>query len=306
MQKRWEERRTFEQDAPANAEDLPKDQKFMVSFPYPYMNGRLHLGHAFSFSKADFSVAYQRMMGKVCVFPFGFHCTGMPIKVSADRLKNEIATYGNPPVFPGADEPGQEAAAGDKKQHSKVAAKTGGEKFVWNILASMGIPEEELPLFQDTDHWLKYFPPHCINDLKSFGAHIDWRRSFITTDVNPYYDSFVRWQFAKLREGQRIRFGKRYTIYSPLDGQACMDHDRSSGEGIGPQEYTLIKMKAVAPFVPALAEAATAGDVFLVAATLRPETMYGITNSWVGPEVEYGIYRMADGSIFVCTPRSMR
>ena len=25
--------------------------RFMVTFPYPYMNGKLHLGHAFSFTK---------------------------------------------------------------------------------------------------------------------------------------------------------------------------------------------------------------------------------------------------------------
>lgn len=29
-----------------------------------------------------------------------------------------------------------------------------------------------------------------------------------------------------LREKNYIRFGKRYTIYSPKDGQPCMDHDR--------------------------------------------------------------------------------
>jgi leucyl-tRNA synthetase len=38
---------------------------------------------------------------------------------------------------------------------------------------------------------------------------------------------------------------KRYTVFSPLDGQPCADHDRASGEGVGPQEYTLIKMKAL-------------------------------------------------------------
>lgn len=27
-----------------------------------------------------------------------------------------------------------------------------------------------------------------------------------------------------------------------------MDHDRSKGEGVGPQEYTLIKMKAMQPY----------------------------------------------------------
>lgn len=40
----------------------------------------------------------------------------------------------------------------------------------------------------------------------------------------------------------------RHTIFSPLEGQPSMDHDRASGEGVGPQEYTLIKMKAVEPF----------------------------------------------------------
>ena len=39
---------------------------------------------------------------------------------------------------------------------------------------------------------------------------------------------------------------KRYAVYSPKDGQPCADHDRASGEGVGPQEYTLIKMRALA------------------------------------------------------------
>lgn len=43
---------------------------------------------------------------------------------------------------------------------------------------------------------------------------VDWRRSFITTDVNPFYDSFVRWQFITLRERKKIKFGKRYNLLS--------------------------------------------------------------------------------------------
>jgi leucyl-tRNA synthetase len=53
----------------------------MVTFPYPYMNGRLHLGHSFSLSKAEFAAGFERTQGKKVLFPFGFHCTGMPIKV---------------------------------------------------------------------------------------------------------------------------------------------------------------------------------------------------------------------------------
>ena len=33
-----------------------------------------------------------------------------------------------------------------------------------------------------------------------------------------------------------------------MDNQPSMDHERASGEGVGPQEYTLIKMKAIEPF----------------------------------------------------------
>lgn len=57
-------------------------------------------------------------------------------------------------------------------------------------------------------------------------------RSFITTPANPYYDMFVRWQFLALRERNKLDFGKRHTVFSPKDGQPCMDHDRQTGEGV--------------------------------------------------------------------------
>lgn len=86
---------------------------------------------------------------------------------------------------------------------------------------------------------------HITNN---FILQVDWRRKFITTDANPFYDSFIRWQFYHLKERNKIMYGKRYTIFSPLDKQPCMDHDRSTGEGAGPQEYTLLKMEVVEPF----------------------------------------------------------
>ena len=55
-----------------------------------------------------------------------------------------------------------------------------------------------------------------------------------------------------------------------------MDHDRQDGEGVGPQEYTGIKMEVVewSPEAKAAIQDNVGGrKVFLVAATLRPETM---------------------------------
>lgn len=34
-----------------------------------------------------FATGYQRLKGKHCLFPFGFHATGMPIPVSGVLIK---------------------------------------------------------------------------------------------------------------------------------------------------------------------------------------------------------------------------
>jgi leucyl-tRNA synthetase len=40
---------------------------------------------------------------------------------------------------------------------------------------------------------------------------VDWRRSFITTSVNPYYDAFIQWQFLKLKELEKVGPGSIYS-----------------------------------------------------------------------------------------------
>ncbi|XP_074598670.1 leucyl-tRNA synthetase isoform X2 [Brevipalpus obovatus] len=315
IQNNWQSDRVFE----ANGLKSNRD-KFFVTFPYPYMNGQLHIGHAFSLSKAEFATRFQRLMGKNALFPLGFHCTGMPIKACADKLKREIEEFGYPPVFPTDDaredtskvSSGSDVILKDKSKgkKSKAAAKTGTAKYQWQIMKSLGLTDEEIKNFVDADYWLTYFPGLCMRDLKAFGTCIDWRRSFITTDKNPYYDSFVRWQFIRLKEKEKILFGKRYTIFSPKDNQPCMDHDRSSGEGVGPQEYILIKLNLLDP-LPQKLESILPNEglknkVYLVAATLRPETMYGQTNCWLKPDMKYVAILTDQDEVFICSPHSVR
>ncbi|CAB3401861.1 unnamed protein product [Caenorhabditis bovis] len=309
IQQLWDDEKAFEQDAATD-----NQPKYLVTFPYPYMNGRLHLGHTFTASKCEFAAGFQRLKGKKVLFPFGFHCTGMPIKACADKLKREIEDFGFPPNFPeDVEEVKEEVSALDeitkdksKGKKSKAAAKAGNAKYQWQIMQSLGLSDDEIRKFADPLHWLYYFPPHCIADLKKMGIKVDWRRSFITTDVNPYYDSFIRWQFNQLRALKKIDFGKRYTIYSPKDGQPCMDHDRASGEGVGPQEYTLIKLRVLEPKPKAIAKIKE--PVFLVAATLRPETMYGQTNCYLHPDIKYSVFYATENEdqVFVATARAAR
>ena len=73
IQEIWEREKAFECNPSS-------DEKFIVTFPYPYSNGHLHLGHAFSLTKAVFRAQFERNRGKNSLFPFAFHCTGMPIQ----------------------------------------------------------------------------------------------------------------------------------------------------------------------------------------------------------------------------------
>jgi len=65
-QSRWESEKLFEVEAPPaqdiaslSAEEI-KDRypKWFGNFPYPYMNGTLHLGHVFTISKIEFGAGY--------------------------------------------------------------------------------------------------------------------------------------------------------------------------------------------------------------------------------------------------------
>ncbi len=162
----------------------------------------------------------------------------MPIKACADKLKREMEDFGFPPTFPEEEAETESSVTNDdpiikdksKGKKSKAVAKTGyirylfypwgfmpivtpynflvgSAKYQWQIMKSLGINDDnEIAKFADSGFWLEYFPPLAKKDLQAMGLHVDWRRSFITTDVNPFYDSFVRWQFIRLALKQLIFF----------------------------------------------------------------------------------------------------
>jgi leucyl-tRNA synthetase len=116
------------------------------------------------------------------------------------------------------EEPKEEKAvkpSGEKKimKKAKVASKK-SNKFQWQILQDSGVPDDILPNFADPKYWLGYFPPIAQEHLKKFGLMTDFRRSFITTAVNPYYDAFIRWQFNTLKLKDKLFFHKRSELFS--------------------------------------------------------------------------------------------
>jgi len=178
-------------------DDQPIEQfhkeKWFGTFCFPYMNGPLHIGHLFTFSKVEIAGRYQKLKGKDVLIPMGFHCTGTPIYAMAQRLCHE-------------------------------------SKTIISTLKASDVAEVDIPKFKDPQHWIDYFPQKGKADLSLFKSQVDWSRSFHTTEVNLYFDSFVRWQFCKLRDLGLLEHGVRNSIYCLEDNQICSDHDRILGE----------------------------------------------------------------------------
>uniref|UniRef100_A0A3B0N3V4 leucine--tRNA ligase n=1 Tax=Theileria annulata TaxID=5874 RepID=A0A3B0N3V4_THEAN len=298
----WQETKVFEANLPSNRN---KD-KYFCTFPFPYMNGRLHIGHAFSVSKAEFQARFQRTQGKAVLWPFGLHCTGMPIMACADKIKKELnesnlGLLNNHKNAVNEHESAEESNVKDvtkfTSSRSKLKAKSGSNMTQIEIMKQMNITDDEIPKFADPDHWLTYFSPLAIQDMKLLGLSVDWRRSFITTARNPYFNLFVEWQFDRLKKLNKLLYGCRPSILSRITMQPCADHDRSEGEGATAQEYTVVKMKLDTKFKNPFTNFTDEFDnhklklmeknVYLLAATLRPETFYGQTNLFVLPEGEY-------------------
>lgn len=250
VEERWQRR--WEEAKVFEARADESRPKYFVNTPYPYVDGLLHLGQGATFLHADIMARYKRMRGYNVLFPHAFHCTGLPILGAAGRIRE-------------------------------------GDPTQIEILQSMGIPEDEIPRFADPLHWIRVFPEETKADLVAFGAGVDWRRSFITTELNPRYDAFVKWQFRKLKEGDYVRLGKHPVIWCPKDQIPIGDHDRLEGEGEVPLEFTLLKFRLRGRFI--------------VTATLRPETIFGTTNVWVDPDVEYA-EATVDGERWIITEKA--
>jgi leucyl-tRNA synthetase len=207
--------------------DTTKPKKF-ITFPYMYSNSVPHLGHAYTLTKADFTSRFLSSCGYNVLYPCAFHCSGMPIVACADRLKTELHDL-NP-------------SSKELINPTLEQVQTLNDKSQIQISLKSGITIDQLKDFADPLYWLKYFPVQSELDLAAFGLSADFTRSFITTDVNPYYDSFIKWQFSIINSLGFLKFGKRYSIYSIKDKQPCADHDRAIGNDVEPIKRTLTKL----------------------------------------------------------------
>lgn len=86
IQEFWEREKIFRFD--------PNSKKplFSVDTPPPTVSGKMHLGHAFSYSQMDFIVRYHRMKGESVLCPFGTDDNGLPTERLVEKENSVKAT----------------------------------------------------------------------------------------------------------------------------------------------------------------------------------------------------------------------
>ncbi len=249
--KRYSELRAFDAD--------PNEKiKFFVTFPFPYMDGPLHVGHAYTVGRLDALARYKRAKGYNVLFPWAWHWTGQPIAGEAKRIAS-----------------GDETAIAPLRDVAKV-------------------PVDEIKKFVDPVYLATYFTHLGEKTLATFGLSVDWRREFFTTSNNPGFNAFVTWQYETLKEKGFVERGTHPVVWCPFDLSPVGDHDRLQGEGVSPEEMTALKFQII--------EGELSGS-YLIAVTFRPETVYGTTNVWVSPSMDYLVVSI-DGERWIIGEKS--
>lgn len=79
MKQLWEKEEIYKYQNGENRE------VFSIDTPPPTVNGKLHIGHVFSYSQAEMIARFKRMQGYDVFYPFGFDDNGLPTERLVER-----------------------------------------------------------------------------------------------------------------------------------------------------------------------------------------------------------------------------
>jgi leucyl-tRNA synthetase len=151
------------------------------------------------------------------------------------------------------------------------------------ILNEYGVPDNKKNELTDPENVVEYFANVYVKDYwKKFGFLIDYSR--IMSTISEGYKKFIEWQFHKLKEKELLVQKPHFAPFCPNCGPVAVDKsetDISKGGNSEILEFTVIKFKLK-------------DGTYLPAATLRPETIFGVTNMWVNPDVNYEKVKIND------------
>lgn len=238
-QKKWKSAKAWETNSNS------KKEKFFGNVAYPYANHVMHIGHGRTYTNADVYLRYQRLLGKNVLYPIGYHISGTPVLAVADGIKR-----------------------GDEKTIKQV------KEAVSDYVFDEDEQEKLIETFHDPQNIADFFSNTIEASLDSIGASISYDRQFTTGE--PLYNSFIQWQYSKLKELGLLKQGKYPILYSAQDENAVGEDDIKDGDtdkvSISEMTYIMAKLEDT--------------NDYLIAGTLRPDALFGITNMYVKSDMD--------------------
>src|SRR3989338_8242916 len=86
IEEKW--RKQWEKDKTYNFDYKRDGSIYSIDTPPPTVSGKMHLGHAFSYTQADFIARYRRMRGFNVFYPFGFDDNGLATERLVEKSRN--------------------------------------------------------------------------------------------------------------------------------------------------------------------------------------------------------------------------
>lgn len=154
-----------------------------------------------------------------------------------------------------------------RRVQAKDDAILSGLRDVFNV------PVDAIKTFTEPLSIADYFRNEIKQGMMEMGYSIDWRREFATIDEP--YRRFITWQIRLLHQKGLITQGTHPVGWCPVDGNPVSQHDTLGDVEPEITEYTLVKFQWNGYIIPT--------------ATLRPETIFGVTNIWINPDITYDI-----------------
>lgn len=133
------------------------------------------------------------------------------------------------------------------------------------------VPSDVIDRFSDPLAIVDHFSNEYQRVMSRLGLSIDWRRRFTT--ILPQYSKFIEWQYSHLNGQGRVVRGEHPVKYCPQCDNPVGDHDLLEGDKAEIVRFIFVNFEMDGYIIPC--------------ATLRPETIYGVTNLWVNPDVRY-------------------
>jgi leucyl-tRNA synthetase len=154
----------------------------------------------------------------------------------------------------------------------------GDKELIENFEKLYHVPQDKIKEFVEPVKIADYFHEEIKQGMIEMGYSIDWRREFTTID--PVYKKFIEWQFRKLKSMNLVVQGSHPVGWCPKDQNPVSQHDTLGDVEPDFTEYILIKFHYDGMIVPT--------------ATLRPETIFGVTNLWINPKIKYKKIKVND------------